>query len=45
MSRVKDEPTTEVKVPFPEAGSYEVFCGVHPNMRLNVEVVAGAIRK
>ncbi len=39
------DPGEEVKVPFPEAGSYEVFCGVHPNMRLNVEVVAGAIRK
>ena len=39
------EPGEEVKVPFPEAGQYEAFCGVHPNMRLTIEVLTAAAKK
>ena len=31
-------PGEQVQVPFPLAGDYEMFCGIHPNMRLKVEV-------
>ena len=37
------EPGTQTLVPFAQAGNYELFCGIHPNMRLKVEVApAGA---
>ena len=39
------EPGDEIRVPFPEAGKFDIFCGVHPNMRLLVEVLAAAGRK
>jgi cytochrome c peroxidase len=32
------EPKDSVTIPFPEAGTYEAFCGIHPSMRLTVEV-------
>jgi cytochrome c peroxidase len=32
------EPKESVTIPFPEAGTYEAFCGIHPSMRLTVEV-------
>jgi cytochrome c peroxidase len=32
------EPKESVTVAFPEAGTYEAFCGIHPSMRLKVEV-------
>jgi cytochrome c peroxidase len=32
------EPGETVSVPFAEPGTFEVFCGIHPNMRLKVEV-------
>jgi cytochrome c peroxidase len=35
------EPGNTVRVTFPEAGLYDVICGVHPEMRLSVEVEAG----
>ena len=37
------DPGTQTIVPFPDAGDFEVFCGIHPNMRLRVEV-APAVR-
>lgn len=33
------EPGTQTLVPFAQAGDFELFCGIHPNMRLKVEVV------
>ena len=39
------DPGDEVKLEFPEEGKYEIFCGVHPNMRLMVEVLTAALRK
>ena len=32
------EPGDLVKLPFPEIGSYDIFCGIHPTMRLQVDV-------
>jgi cytochrome c peroxidase len=32
------EPGDQVTVPFAESGTFEVFCGIHPTMRLSVEV-------
>ncbi|HYG91715.1 MAG TPA: plastocyanin/azurin family copper-binding protein [Azospirillum sp.] len=32
------EPGQSVSVPFTAAGSYHVFCGIHPKMKLHVEV-------
>ncbi len=32
------EPTESVTIRFPEAGTFEAFCGIHPSMRLTVEV-------
>lgn len=32
------EPRESVTIRFPEAGTYEAFCGIHPSMRLTVEV-------
>ncbi|HEX6001307.1 MAG TPA: cytochrome c peroxidase [Hyphomicrobiaceae bacterium] len=32
------EPHESVTIRFPEAGLYEAFCGIHPSMRLQVEV-------
>jgi cytochrome c peroxidase len=32
------EPSESVTIQFPEAGTYEAFCGIHPSMRLRVEV-------
>jgi cytochrome c peroxidase len=32
------EPSETVTIPFPEAGTFEAFCGIHPSMRLTVEV-------
>jgi cytochrome c peroxidase len=32
------EPRESVTIPFPEAGTFEAFCGIHPSMRLTVEV-------
>ena len=32
------DPGTQAIVPFPEAGDFEAFCGIHPNMRLRIEV-------
>ena len=32
------EPGDLVKLPFPEVGNYEIFCGIHPTMRLQVDV-------
>ena len=32
------EPKESVTVAFPEAGTYQAFCGIHPSMRLTVEV-------
>lgn len=33
-------PGQSVAVPFPEPGRYQLFCGIHPTMRLTVEVDA-----
>jgi len=33
------EPGETVEIAFPQTGSYLVFCGIHPKMELNVEVV------
>jgi cytochrome c peroxidase len=35
------EPKESVTIAFPEAGTYEAFCGIHPSMRLTVEVDGG----
>lgn len=32
------EPGETVEIAFPEAGSFLVFCGIHPKMELNVDV-------
>jgi cytochrome c peroxidase len=32
------EPKESVAIRFPEAGTFEAFCGIHPSMRLTVEV-------
>jgi cytochrome c peroxidase len=32
------EPKESVSIRFPEQGTYEAFCGIHPSMRLTVEV-------
>jgi cytochrome c peroxidase len=32
------EPKQTVTIDFPEAGTYEAYCGIHPSMRLTVEV-------
>jgi cytochrome c peroxidase len=32
------EPGETVEIAFPKAGSYLVFCGIHPKMELNVDV-------
>ena len=32
------DPGTQTVMPFPEAGDFEAFCGIHPNMRLRIEV-------
>ncbi len=32
------EPGERIAIPFKQAGSFEVFCGIHPNMRLTVDV-------
>jgi cytochrome c peroxidase len=32
------EPKQSVTIPFPETGTFEAFCGIHPSMRLTVEV-------
>ena len=33
------EPGETVEIAFPQPGSYLVFCGIHPKMELNVDVV------
>ena len=32
------EPKESVTIRFPAAGTYQAFCGIHPSMRLTVEV-------
>ncbi len=32
------EPGDKAVIDFPQAGTFEVFCGIHPNMRLTIEV-------
>jgi cytochrome c peroxidase len=32
------EPNQSVTIRFPEAGSYDAFCGIHPSMRLTIDV-------
>jgi cytochrome c peroxidase len=32
------EPRESVAIPFPDAGSFEAFCAIHPSMRLRIEV-------
>ena len=32
------EPGETVQIAFPQAGSYLVFCGIHPKMELTVDV-------
>jgi cytochrome c peroxidase len=32
------EPHDSVTIRFPDAGTFEAFCGIHPSMRLTVEV-------
>src|SRR5262245_61122328 len=34
------EPNESVTIQFPQTGTYEAFCGIHPSMRLTVEVVS-----
>ncbi|MFL5334131.1 MAG: cytochrome c peroxidase [Geminicoccaceae bacterium] len=36
------EPGQKVEVPFPSAGRYHLFCGIHPTMKLTVDVEARA---
>jgi cytochrome c peroxidase len=33
------EPHQSVSIRFPQPGSFEAFCGIHPSMRLRIEVV------
>lgn len=33
-------PGESVRISFPEAGTYAAFCGIHPTMRLSIEVTA-----
>ena len=39
------EPGDQVRLPFPELGSFDIFCGIHPTMRLQVEVEPADERK
>jgi cytochrome c peroxidase len=32
------EPTESITLRFPGPGTYEAFCGIHPSMRLKVDV-------
>jgi cytochrome c peroxidase len=32
------EPGDRATIPFSESGTFEVFCGIHPSMRLSIEV-------
>jgi cytochrome c peroxidase len=32
------EPRETVEIPFPDPGSFEAFCAIHPSMRLRIEV-------
>jgi cytochrome c peroxidase len=32
------EPHESVSIRFPQSGSFEAFCGIHPSMRLRIEV-------
>lgn len=32
------EPKETIVIPFPTAGTFEAFCGIHPSMRLSIEV-------
>ena len=32
------DPGERVTISFPEPGQYEAFCGIHPAMRLSIEV-------
>jgi cytochrome c peroxidase len=32
------EPREAITITFPERGTFEAFCGIHPTMRLTVEV-------
>lgn len=34
------DPGQSALIPFPEAGRYHVFCGIHPKMKLDVDVAA-----
>lgn len=34
----EQEPGQSVSIRFPDAGAYEVLCGIHPKMRLKVTV-------
>lgn len=34
----EQEPGKSVSIRFPDAGAYEVLCGIHPKMRLKVTV-------
>lgn len=38
------EPGDKLTLPFPKPGQFEVMCGVHPNMRLDVEVLPAPAR-
>ena len=38
------EPGETVEIAFPDAGSFLVFCGIHPKMELNVDVATIALR-
>ena len=32
------EPHQSITIPFPDAGTFDAFCGIHPSMRLRIEV-------
>ena len=32
------EPKESVTIRFPVAGTFEAFCGIHPSMRLSIDV-------
>lgn len=38
------EPGETVEIPFSTPGTYNVFCGVHPKMKLTVEVKSGEVK-